>query len=237
MRRIVIMSEEHKDKVDPRYAAYPPSFHTFWPRHVIMAGSVVIILISALVTLTYFFRLPTEFGGVFPDAGANIPGPEWYFLLLFQPFWYLKGDLKGWLFIGTFVIPVVVLVFLILVPFIFRRKKTEVKTKGFVSRLVYGIVPVTIFLAVFAGIYRSGAPAKSYSCISCHAPENGERQYLPPMNVEEYYMTQRKSQIAVGKYRASKSDESGDSNVRGEVETYKDANWQLRHIYEPTFTW
>ena len=48
--------------------------------------------------------------------------------------------------------------------------------------------------------------------------------------------------MAVGKYRAGKSsgvNEAGEQvyDTGGEAESYKDANWQMRHMYEPTFTW
>ncbi len=57
----------------------------------------------------------------------------------------------------------------------------------------------------------------------------GVRQALPPADMGEYYRVERQRQINVGRYRA------GDTS--GDVGGYKDANWQLRHFYEPTMTW
>ncbi len=52
---------------------------------------------------------------------------------------------------------------------------------------------------------------------------------LPPADMGEYYKVERQRQINVGGYRA------GDTT--GDIGGYKDANWQLRHFYEPTMTW
>jgi hypothetical protein len=56
----------------------------------------------------------------------------------------------------------------------------------------------------------------------------GVRQALPPADMAEYYRESRQSQIEVGRYRAGSTSDA---------ESYKDANWQLRHYYEPTMTW
>jgi GH25 family lysozyme M1 (1,4-beta-N-acetylmuramidase) len=55
----------------------------------------------------------------------------------------------------------------------------------------------------------------------------GVRQALPPTNLGKYYREAREQQIKVGRYRVGS----------GAAESYKDANWQLRHFYEPTMTW
>ena len=169
-----------------------------------------------------------------PDEGMYIPGPEWYFLFLLQPFWYLKGELARWQFLGTFVVPGLITVFIVLIPFIFKKKKP---ITGIVSRLVYMLPPALVFSLIIFGITYSGYSAKLHGCIACHNPSTGVRQNLPPMDVATFYKTDRQRQIEVGKYRAGKIGEGGESAIEGEVETYKDANWQMRHIYEPTFTW
>lgn len=224
---------------DPRYAPpYPQKFYRYWPRHFIKGIAAALITVGIIVALAYQFRVPAPFdlagNTVLPDDGMYIPGPEWYFLFLLQPFWYLKGELAKWQFIGTGVIPGVIFIFIILIPFIFKNKKT---ISGIVSRLVHMLPPVLVFSMIFFGIVYSGYPAKLHGCIACHNPSTGVRQNLPPMDVADFYKNNRQRQIEVGKYRASKIDTEGETSIGGEVETYKDANWQMRHIYEPTFTW
>ncbi|MBI5233758.1 MAG: hypothetical protein HY880_05330 [Deltaproteobacteria bacterium] len=226
---------DEKD-LDPRYSGYPQRFHRYWPRHVIKGLIAAFIVIAGLSVLSYYFRVPTNFDTALPDDGMYIPGPEWYFLFILQPFWYFTGDAKKWLALGTFVAPIAVILSLILIPFVLGRKKREPRRglrKALAMVFVFGV-----WGALFFGLYSAGAPSKLYGCLACHTPAYGERQYLPPMDVAEYYNINRSRQIQVGKYRASKSDTAGDAIYTGvTVETYKDANWQLRHFYEPTFTW
>ncbi len=230
------MAEQKNTPFDPRYAPpYPQEFHRFWPRHAIKGSIVVVVVVAVVCVLAYFFSVPTDFNMAFPDDGMYIPGPEWYFLFIFQPFWYFKGSLKGAVFLGTFVLPILLIAFLILVPFIFKKERKI--GRGFVARLKAVAIPVVLFIAIFTGIFFSGYPAKTFGCIACHTPAYGMRQYLPPMDVAEYYKTHRERQIRVGKFRAGKLDTSGMASFGGEAESYKDANWQLRHFYEPTFTW
>lgn len=227
------MDDDINKSTDPRYAPpYPQNFHTFWPKHVIMAGSMVLLFASLIVFLSYKYPLPTDIMNYppLPDDGMYIPGPEWTYLFFLQPFWYLTGDRSSLQFIGTLIIPLAVLILIIFVPFLFRKKR--------LSGILWRIFAFLPFILIGAGIIYSGYPAKLHGCPSCHSPYQGARQAMPPMNVAEYYKTNRAKQIEVGKYRASKVEaESVGGVVRDEVETYKDANWQLRHIYEPTFTW
>ncbi len=220
----------------PRYAPpYPQNFHKFWPTHAIKAGILVILFYSLIGVCAYFYYVPVDFNMAFPDDGMGIPGPEWYFLFLFQPFWYFAGDLKKLVVLGTFVVPVLILLFLLAVPFIFKKgRKPET---GFVAWAKRATIPIVLFVALMYAIYNSGHPAKVLGCIACHRPQYGQRQYLPPMDVAEYYKVVRQRQIKVGKFRAGKLDTSGQAAIGGAAQSYKDANWQLRHIYEPTFTW
>ena len=232
------MSSDKQDETtvtDPRYAPpYPQSFHEFWPRHAIQAGAIVIGIIVLIAGLAYFYRVPFDYSNVFPDDGMYIPGPEWYYLFFLQPFWYLKGDLAKWQFIPTAVIPAFVVIFIVLVPFVFKRRNP---LSGFVSRLLILLPPLAVYFIVMGGIVLSGYQSKLHGCLACHNPTTGVRQNRPPMDVAAFYKLDRQRQIAVGKYRASKTGTEGESVIGQEVETYKDANCQLRHIYEPTFTW
>lgn len=228
------MEEDINKPVDQRYAPpYPQNFHAFWPKHVIKASTVVILVVSLIVFLSYKYALPTDIMNYppLPDDGMYIPGPEWTYLFFLQPFWYLKGSLSRWQFMGTLMIPLAFIIFIVLIPFLLRKKR--------VTGIVWRVLAFLPFILIGAGIVYTGYPAKLHGCPSCHSPRQGVRQALPPMDVAEFYKVNRAQQIKVGKYRASKveAEAAGAGEVRGEVETYKDANWQLRHMYEPTFTW
>ncbi len=226
-----MMDDRQDIRIDPKYAApYPQEFYRFWPKHAIRAGGLVLVVLVAIVLLAFFFRVPSDpTMPPLPDEGAYIPAPEWYLFLLYQPFWYLTGDNAVWRPIGTFWLPVLFLTFLFLVPLLFGRRKTSGRRMLTSRKLVLALCVGIFWIISAAGVVGSGYPAKTTGCPSCHNPMMGERQALPPADMGRYYKVERQRQINVGGYRA------GDTS--GLVGSYKDANWQLRHFYEPTMTW
>jgi len=214
------------DKYDP---PYPQSFHPFWPKHVIMAGALVLVILCGLLFLAYTYRMPMDVNmPPMPDDGAGIPAPDWYLFFLFQPFWYLIDDYAKWLSVGTFWLPFAAVIFLFLVPVIFRRR-TEIRQKMKTStKLMSAAVIGLVWFASIGGVVGSGYPAKTQGCLSCHNIYMGVRQALPPANIGEYYRTSRQRQVNLGGYNIGGQGGPG---------SYKDANWQLRHFYEPTLTW
>ena len=209
---------------------YPQEFHAFWPKHVVKASLLVLVIFMGLVALSYYLRVPMDpIMPPMPDEGAYIPAPEWYLFFLFQPFWYLTGDDAKWLSIGTFWLPLLALTFLFLVPVIFRKRKgPRVKMATSAMVMLVSLMGV-IWFASMGAVVGSGAPAKTLGCPSCHNPMMGVRQALPPANMAEFYRVERQRQINLGGYNIGTKGHTGGS--------YKDANWQLRHFYEPTMTW
>ena len=124
--------------------------------------------------------------------------------------------------------PVGILLAGIALPFVFGRKKASVHRKSTAIKLLMGAGAITIWVGMTASVIGTGYPAKTTGCTSCHNPMMGVRQALPPADMAKYYLEAREMQINVGGYRAGST---------GEEESYKDANWQLRHYYEPTMTW
>ncbi|MBI3600304.1 MAG: hypothetical protein HY097_06650 [Nitrospinae bacterium] len=226
---------------------------TWWPHHVFKAGSLIIITLVVVIILAAQYQVPDDAPDIVPhpDDGQYILGPEWYFLLLWQPFWHFTGEYKHLLSL-TVIVPAIIFLFLTLLPFIkipfWGRKGGEVETQGnpveqmgFFKKLIYNtpILVIAIFVAYIT--FKSGYQAKVLGCDSCHNSAMGVKMGLPPVDVAEYYKVDRARQIETGKYRAGKAV-GADFLGRmiydiGGTETYKDANWQMRHMYEPTFTW
>ncbi len=218
-------------KIDPKYAEpYPQAFYRFWPRHVIMVVIIAGAFMGLLFWLANQYPLPTDQNmPPMPDEGAYIPAPEWYLFMLFQPFWYLTGD-NAWLRpLGTFWLPLLILIGLVALPFVFGRKRAAGGRMKLLKRLGIGLIGLVVWTAGMAAVGGSGYPAKTNGCISCHNPMMGVRQALPPSDMGKFYREKRQQQIEVGRYRIGNTMGMGDS--------YKDANWQLRHFYEPTMTW
>lgn len=217
---------------EPKYAPpYPQAFYAFWPKHALKAGALVSVIFLILLALSLLIRVPMDPAmPPMPDEGAYVPAPEWYLFLLFQPFWYLTGDNARWLPVATFWLPLLAVLFLFSVPFVFRKRRdasarAKAATVGAVALyalLAWGVPAVSVV--------GSGAPAKTLGCPSCHNPMMGERQALPPANMGEFYRTERQRQVNLGGYNIGSEDRSTGGS-------YKDANWQLRHFYEPTMTW
>ncbi len=213
-------------KYDP---PYPQNFYAFWPRHAVKATILISLIFLGLLALSYYFGVPMDINmPPVPNTGKGIPGPDWYEVFLFQPFWYLIEDKAKYLSIGTFWLPFTIVAFLFLVPVIFRKRKgprVRMKTSTKVAMAVFmGVV----WLASIGGVVGSAYPAQSLGCIACHNPMMGSRQALPPPDVGHYYRTSRQRQVNLGGYNIG---------GQGGPTSYKDANWQLRHFYEPTMTW
>jgi hypothetical protein len=227
----------------------------WWPHYVLTLSVVMTAVIVAIVALSYKLPVPDDAPAMvpLPDDGENVPGPEWLFLMLWQPFWSFTGMLKKYLFLMP-VTPIVIGIILILLPFMgkipfckipglkgFMAKTSSMKS-GFVKSLIYAIPALIFGLAVAGYAVKSGHQAKLLGCDSCHNPAMGHRMAIPPVDVFKYYSVERAMQIDVGKYRAGKIEgvsESGENvyNIQSAEGGYKDANWQMRHMYEPTFTW
>jgi len=214
-------------KYDP---PYPQAFYPFWPKHAVKAGILVLIVVLVPLLLSYYLRVPTDPNmPPLPDEGMNVPAPEWYLFFVFQPFWHLTGAAAKWLSVGTFWLPLAGLVFLLLVPVIFKRRQGSPPRMATPGKIVLALVLFSFWILAVAGVTKAGHPAKTTGCTSCHNPWMGVRQALPPASMTEFYKVERAQQIEVGRYRIGDVDHIGSS--------YKDANWQLRHFYEPTMTW
>jgi len=227
---------ENQARIAPeaKYAPpYPQSFYAFWPRHALRAGSIVAVMLFVLLAVVALFRVPIDpTMPPLPDEGMWVPAPEWYLMFVFQPFWLLAGERAAWQPLGTFWVPLFVIALLLAVPFLFRRKAGVRAQRSKAEKMPLLLLAAGIWLIGTGAVVGSGGPAKTLGCPSCHNATMGERQALPPADAVAYLRESRRHQIEVGHYNVGSEGHTG-----AEGGSYKDANWQLRHFYEPTMTW
>lgn len=218
--------------IDDKYAPpYPQDFGRFYPKHVLAAGFTVVVTLVLIVGLAIAFQVPTDHSmPPLPDHGVNVPAPEWYLLFVFEPFWQNTGASTGWRQLGTFWIPLAVILFLLAVPFLFGRARwisgSRMATR---SKIALGVGSAAVWLVLTVAVVDRGHDAKTTSCISCHTPMAGQQIALPPADMAKHYREVREMQIALGRHRPGEDAEASDS--------FKDAAWQLRHFQEPTENW
>lgn len=224
----------------------------WWPTYLMILSIIFAAVVAVMVVISIKFPVPylAPDQVPMPDEGENIPGPEWIFLLFWQGFWYFGGSLKKYLVLMP-LIPILTLVFFIFLPAMSKIPLDRIPglkgiieksrgLKGFKRSFIYALPTLIFALFILVSVYKSGHQAKVLGCDSCHNASMGPRMAIAPANVAKYYATERAMQIGVGKYRAGKigaEEGTGGSAGQGDVQGYKDANWQMRHMYEPTFTW
>lgn len=114
----------------------------FYPDYLFIILIVVFISIELLLILSLSF--PQEIGRQIDFSAPFQPRPEWYFLWLFEIMRYFKGRS---IFIGTVVIPMILFIGLVLIPFIDKGKKGRIKSI-IVITTIYLIFIVFTFIAL-----------------------------------------------------------------------------------------
>ncbi|MCR4291660.1 MAG: cytochrome b N-terminal domain-containing protein [Candidatus Kuenenia sp.] len=94
-----------KERVDP-----------FWPDQV-FKDIVFAMIIYAVLAVWVFWKGGADLQAPADPASNYLARPEWYFLFLFQLLKYCQGNL---LIVGTVIVPMIGLVFLLVLPFIDR---------------------------------------------------------------------------------------------------------------------
>ncbi len=116
----------------------------FWPDQVFKDVLVSILILMVLVFFSAYIRAPFS-GPADPLDISYHPKPEWNFLFLYQA---LKGFKGAWEPVGTVILPVVLVLFLLLVPFMdFYKERDPIKRPAIVISVLAvcaGIIVLTI---------------------------------------------------------------------------------------------
>jgi menaquinol-cytochrome c reductase cytochrome b/c subunit len=181
------VNEEQKKLYKEKYSAEKQKGVKFWPDIIYKDVVITLALFLVLIILATWVGVSQE-PKADPSDSAYIPRPEWYFLFLFQMLKYFPGSLE-WL--GTTIIPIIVVLVLFLLPFIDRNPRRYWKSRpwaiGIMTVMVVGIVILTVLAVVstpaqevtgtIAGTISeqilAGQDLYSVNCTECHGP-NGE---------------------------------------------------------------
>ena len=95
----------------------PEGVTPFYPYQMAKDSTAMLIILAVILLLAWL--LPVPFGSAAdPTDNSFVPRPEWYFLFLFQMLRYFEGKLEV---VGTFFLPTLAVVFLLLLPFLDRN--------------------------------------------------------------------------------------------------------------------
>jgi len=179
----------------------------FYPYHAVKDTIVVAVVFAVLLTLAMTFRPPLD-EAADPTGAGYIPRPEWYFLSLFQLLKYFPGPLEP---IATFVIPGVLVILMILLPFIDSSPERRPSKRGIVLG-AFGVIGIAIVTLTYLGYKDSPVSA------------DAGRWGLMPIAGREF--------VEAGRC-ATCHRNGGAANPMGETRIQKDPEWLMSHVRDP----
>jgi ubiquinol-cytochrome c reductase cytochrome b subunit len=132
--------------ITQRARALAHKFVPFFPHWVVIDAGLGLILLAALIFLSWNYRAPLEFPAD-PSSTDFLPRPEWYFLFLFQMLKYFPGL---WEPIAAFLIPLLVIGSMLALPFIDRGEERRPWRKPITSAVAVFYVVMIISLTLLA---------------------------------------------------------------------------------------
>ena len=178
------MKDERKKSLLEKYKIALQKGERFWPDSIYKDLLVSFGILILLILLATALGVPSE-PKADPSDTAYIPRPEWYFLFLFQMLKYFPGKIE-WL--GTAVIPGLVILGLLLLPLLDRKSARHYSKRKIALSVmgvaVVGIIALSILAVVTtppqppaaaAGTIQEqmvlGQDLYSVNCNQCHGPD------------------------------------------------------------------
>ncbi len=183
------MNEEQKREYQEKYQREKDQGVKFFPDIIYKDLLVTFALFILLVGLAIFVGVAAE-PPADPSDTSYIPRPEWYFLFLFEMLKYFPGVIE---WVGTFLIPTIVILALLLLPF-FDRSSYRYWKKRKIGVAVMGIIVLGMVVLTIMAVVTTPPPAEaevaltlsdqiiagqdlySIHCVECHGAdgEGGE---------------------------------------------------------------
>ena len=168
------MNEKEKKKYLDSYKEAKEKGVPFFPDIIFKDALISLLVFVILVALAYFVGVPME-ARANPADTTYTPRPEWYFLFLFQLLKYFPGNLEV---IGVIILPTLMILLLVVLPFIDRNPNRHFLNRPLASfsalAVVAGIITLTV-LAVretpppqTAAAVDQAANLYAKNCSNCH---------------------------------------------------------------------
>ena len=99
----------------------------FYPYQMAKDSLAVLLVLSLLIFVAWHLHAPLD-APADPTDSTVVPRPDWYFLFLFQLLQYFEGKSE---IVGTFLIPAGFLLLLLLLPFVDRNPRRELRRRPY----------------------------------------------------------------------------------------------------------
>jgi ubiquinol-cytochrome c reductase cytochrome b subunit len=139
----------------------------FWPDQTFKDLLVIGLILVGLICLSAFVRAPIS-GPADPLDNSYTPKPEWNFLFLYEALKAFKGS---WEWMGTTVIPMLLVLLLFAVPFIDRNEKRNPFRRP-IAMLSGFTFAAVILVLTFIGHYSNSGANASAPAPAAPAPTN-----------------------------------------------------------------
>jgi ubiquinol-cytochrome c reductase cytochrome b subunit len=129
----------------------------FWPDQVFKDVVFFLVILIVLIGLSAWFRAPIT-GPADPTDLSVRPKPEWNFLFLYQALKIFRGPLEP---IGTVLLPLLAVLFLLSVPFIGRGEELSPARRPWGMAVFGAILAGVITLTITGALSRPGQTSSS----------------------------------------------------------------------------
>ncbi|NJD01922.1 MAG: c-type cytochrome [Ruminiclostridium sp.] len=159
----------------------------FYPDHMFKEGIVALFVLAVVMLMATFLQVPNE-PVANPTDTSYIPRPEWYFLFLFQALKYFSGPTE---MLGTFLLPVVFILILVLLPFYDRKAEKKWRKRPIAisaaTLILIGIIVLTFQAGLVSTITLFASPAHGKQiyadkgCDICHTLTGATTEGAPDL--------------------------------------------------------
>jgi quinol-cytochrome oxidoreductase complex cytochrome b subunit len=164
------MNEKEKKTYMEGYKEAKEKGVPFFPDIIFKDALAALLVFIILVALAYFIGVPLE-ARANPADTTYTPRPEWYFLFLFQLLKYFPGNLEV---IGVIILPTLMILLLVALPFIDRNPWRHFLNRPLASFAAMAVVAGIASLTVLAVV---AAPPPQAAVVVDQASGNGFTQH------------------------------------------------------------